>query len=145
MFCLAKKIVGNQDTVSDIVQEVFIDFYEMLNCGNEIHYPGRWLYRATTNKCIDNLRKQKKFQGLQSLKDKEAELSDQEDRAAMINLALSKLEPREKILAVLYSEGFSYKEIAAATGIKSSSVGKMLSRTLKKIENEFTKQRYELY
>ncbi len=48
------------------------------------------------------------------------------------------------MLAVLYSEGLSYKELAQATGINLSSVGKMLSRTLKKLGEELKDQGYEL-
>jgi DNA-directed RNA polymerase specialized sigma24 family protein len=39
-------------------------------------------------------------------------------------------------LLTLYSEDFSYKEIAEITGIKFSSVGKTLARALKKLQNE---------
>jgi len=46
---------------------------------------------------------------------------------------------------VLYSEGLSYREISDATGIKSSSIGKTLSRTLEKLEKELINQKYELY
>ena len=63
----------------------------------------------------------------------------------VISLAVSKLNSQEKILATVYSEGLSYKEIAEVTGIKFSSIGKMLSRTLKKMEKELKNQRYDLY
>jgi RNA polymerase sigma-70 factor (ECF subfamily) len=60
-------------------------------------------------------------------------------------MALVKLKPRDRMLAVLYSEGLSYKEMAEATGIRFASVGKLLSRTLEKIEMNFKDQGYELY
>jgi len=63
----------------------------------------------------------------------------------IILIAFSKLKPEEKLLATVYSEGLSYKEISEVTGIKFSSVGKTLSRTLKKMEIELKKQKYELY
>ncbi len=140
-------MVGDSDDVSDIVQEVFIYLFDKLKNGNVIHHPKSWLYRATFNKCVDNLRTQKRFQNIESLGDDNIEDDQLEKREikSAINFAISKLKPQEKILAVLYSEGLSYKEIAEASGIKFSSIGKMLSRTLKKLEKEFKNQQYELY
>ena len=146
MFRVATNMVGDTDDVSDIVQEIFIDFFNKLNNGSIIHHPKSWLYRATINKCIDNQRNRKRFQNLESLGDKiEHELTENQELKDAMNLALSKLRPKEKILADFYSEGLSYKEIAEITGIKFSSIGKTLSRTLKKIEKELKNQRYELY
>jgi RNA polymerase sigma-70 factor (ECF subfamily) len=140
-------MVGDSEDVSDIIQEVFIDFFNKTNAGSLIHYPKSWLYRATVNKCIDNLRNRKRFQNLESLGEFKSEsglVENQELKDAII-LAISRLKPQEKILATVYSEGLSYKEIAEVTGIKFSSIGKMLSRTLKKMEKELKNQRYELY
>jgi len=147
MHRVAKRMVNDSDVVSDIVQDVFIYLYEKLNNGTEILYPKSWLYRATSNKCVDFLKRQKRFQNSDILKnhttdDKSNELKEMK---AIVSDALSKLKPQEKALAVFYSEGLSYKEIAEATGIKFSSIGKKLSRTLKKLENELKDQRHELY
>ena len=144
---VAVKMIGDCDAVSDIIQEVFVNLYYKLNNGSEIRYPKSWLYRATCNKCIDSLRKQKRFQSIDFAKDLESgdEATEKQEEKATIFQAVSKLKPKEKSLAILYSEGLSYKEIAAATGIRITSIGKFLSRTLKKIKNELKNQRYELY
>ena len=147
MFRVAKKMVGNCDDASDIVQEVFIYLYDKLNRGSEVQHPRSWLYRATTNKCYDNLRSQKHFQNIESVRNikNEDEIQDVQEMKAAIQFVLSKLNPQERALAVLYSEGLSYKELAESTGIKFTSVGKMLSRTLKKLGKEFKNQEYALY
>ena len=49
MYYVAVKIVGNRSEVKDIVQEVFIGFFEKLQNGNEIRNPRGWLYRTTCN------------------------------------------------------------------------------------------------
>jgi RNA polymerase sigma factor (sigma-70 family) len=147
MHRVAIKMVGNIDDVPDIVQEIFIDFFNKTTNGSIIHNPKSWLYKATINKCIDKLRKRVKFQPLDSLtsiKSEEVTIECQELKAAM-GLAISKLKPQEKVLAVFYSEGLSYKELAEVTGIKYSSIGKVISRTLRKIEKELRNQHYELY
>ena len=71
--------------------------------------------------------------------------NDINEMKTVILQALSKLNPQEKALAVLYSEGLSYQEMASVTGIKFSSIGKTLSRTLIKLEQELKKHRYEMY
>jgi RNA polymerase sigma-70 factor (ECF subfamily) len=147
MFRVATRMVENSEDVADIIQEIFIDFFNKTSNGNIIQHPKSWLYRATINKCIDNHRNRKRFKDLESICDYnfESGLVENREMKDAIILAISKLKPREKILATVYSEGLSYKEIAEVTGIKFTSIGKMLSRTLKKMEKELKSQRYELY
>jgi len=142
MYRVAVKMIGNNDVVRDIVQEVFIHLYEKRNDSMVInHYPG-WLYRATYNKCIDYLKQQSKFSNLEVLDNKacEEESFDKQKAKAMIRRALKTLNTKEQFLAVLYSEGLSYKEMSEATGIHLGSIGKTLSRTLKKLEKELMEE-----
>jgi len=147
IFRVAQKMVGNRDNASDIVQEVFIYLFDRIKNGSEILHLNTWLYRATINKSIDCLRKQKRFQPIESLKESiiDEELIERQETTAIVNKAISKLKPHEKIIVVLYSEGLSYKEIAEASGVKFSSIGKTLSRALEKLEIELKDQHYELY
>lgn len=147
MYRVASRMVGNSEDVSDILQEIFIDFFNKTSNGNIIHHPKSWLFRATVNKCIDNQRSRKRFQNLDSLAEIKSEggTSENQEMKDAISLAISKLKPQEIILATAYSEGLSYKEMAEATGIRFSSIGKMLSRMLKKLEKELKNQRYDLY
>jgi len=147
MFRVASKMVYDSDAVSDIVQEVFIYFFDKVNRGEEVRYPKSWLYRATYNKCIDYWRDKKRFETVELLENcRVEEMSvDQSEMKVNLNQAIDKLKPQEKFLVVLYSEGLSYKEIAEVAEIKFSSVGKTLSRVLKKIESELKNQYNELY
>jgi RNA polymerase sigma factor (sigma-70 family) len=147
MFRVATRMVGDKEDASDIIQEIFIDFFNKTNNGNTISYPKSWLYRATINKCIDNKRTKKRFQDIESVSgfNYESETAENQETKNAISLAISKLKPQEKILINVYSEGLSYKEIAEVTGINFSSIGKMLSRILKKMGKELKKQRYDLY
>lgn len=144
---LATKMVDDGDIADDVVQEVFIYLFGKLSKGIQIQYPKSWLYRATMNKCIDQLKNQKRFQPIESISEKtvEEEEIEKHEMKATLNSVLSKLKPKERMLAILYSEGLSYKDLAEATGIKFSSIGKMLSRTLRKMEVELKKANYELY
>jgi RNA polymerase sigma-70 factor (ECF subfamily) len=147
LYRVAKKMIGDGNAVSDIIQDVFIDLFYKLNNGSEIRNPKGWLYRATFNKCIDSLRKQKRFQPIGSAEDISAESDSTEnhDLKMAMETTLARLKPRDRMLAVLYSEGLSYKEMAEATGIRFASIGRLLSRTLEKMEKDFKNQGYELY
>ncbi|WP_372640944.1 RNA polymerase sigma factor [Ancylomarina sp.] len=147
MFRVARKMVYDGDVVSDIVQEVFIYFFDKVNRGEKVRYPKSWLYRATYNKCIDYWREKKRFETIDLIEASRIEDEDNDNSAAKaaLNLALDRLKPDERFLVVLYSEGLSYKEMAEVTEIKITSVGKTLSRILKKIEIELKCQCDELY
>jgi len=147
LFRVAMKMVGNSDSARDIVHDVFVQFYNRETEGHLILYPSSWLYRVVINKCMDFHKHAAKFQTIMLSDHESADDTDdlKEHRITMVQAALSSLNPHERALMVLYSEGMSYKEIAESTGMRFSSVGKTLSRTLEKLENELKKQKYELY
>jgi RNA polymerase sigma-70 factor (ECF subfamily) len=68
-----------------------------------------------------------------------------QQRDATLNQAIAKLKPQEMKLVILYSEGYSYKEIAQMADINFSSVGKTLSRTLHKLKEILKRLDYEMY
>jgi RNA polymerase sigma-70 factor, ECF subfamily len=141
------KMVGNSDSARDIVHDVFVQYYNREIEGHQILYPSSWLYRVVINKCIDFLKHAAKFQTISPSDDEKVDDPDdmKEQRITMVQAALSSLNLNEKALMVLYSEGLSYREIAESSGIRFTSVGKTLARTLEKLENELKKQKYELY
>jgi RNA polymerase sigma-70 factor (ECF subfamily) len=57
-----------------------------------------------------------------------------QDEASDILNAIAHLNEKEQTLVILYSEGYSYKEIAEMTGRNLPSIGKTLSRIMDKIK-----------
>lgn len=143
---VATKLLGTSNVVSDIIQEVFISLYERRKDAVIIKQPAAWLYRATYYKCIDFLKQQNRFSELAVLSEAIDESQSFEQQEVYSNLlrALNTLKDNERLLAVLYSEGLSYKELADATGIHPNSIGKTLSRTLRKLEKELKKEYNEM-
>ena len=144
---LAIRMVDDRESASDIVQEVFTALYEKLAGGYVLLYLNTWLYRVTINKCTDHLNRQKRYRPLEEVKDVPTEeiLPERAEKEQFVQKALSRLKPTERALLVLYSEGFSYKEISDSTGIRFSSVGKTLARSLVKMEEQLKYQGYEMY
>jgi RNA polymerase sigma factor (sigma-70 family) len=147
IFNVVHKMVPDKDDASDLVQEVFINLYQSLKNSAKIEYPRSWLYKVTVNRCIDFARKKPKYEKIELCSNLKEEDNSPEinEKETIIRLAMAKLKKDESVLAILYSEGLSYKEIAEITGLRFSSVGKTLSRTLKKLGNEIKKFEYELY
>lgn len=140
-------MVGDKECASDILQDVFISLFEKTKGGTVIIYLNTWLYKSTLNNCLDKLNRQKRFKTLEDLP--EASITndsiEKNEKSAILRKALSTLEPKEKALLIMYSEGFTYKEISDSTGIRFTSVGKTLARTLDKMENRLKANRNELY
>jgi len=128
MHRVAFKMIGDKDDASDIVQDVFIDCFQKLRNGLVLDNAKSWLYKVTYIKCIDHFRRQQRLHEIKLMKDIEIDdkQNDNQEMKTVIKKALSKLNPQEKVLAGLYSEGLSYKEMESATGIKFSSIGKTL-------------------
>jgi len=146
LYRVAQKMVGNHADVADIVQEAFIDLFNSTRNGAPVLHPKSWLYRVTMNKSIDHLRKNNRNLYLEQTQDVQlATKEENNDERELIRNAMVCLKPRERMLVVLYSEGLTYNEMAEATGIRISSIGKMLSRALKKIEKVLKNQQYDLY
>lgn len=146
-FRIATKMMGQCEEVHDIVQDVFIAYYHKMQNGSVVEEPGAWLYRATLNKCVDSFRKRNirttQITGPEALLD-EARPEGGEVKV-LLQMSIARLKVVDRKLVTLYSEGFSYKEMAAITGIKYSSIGKMLSRALDRLKVELKKNGYELF
>ena len=62
-------------------------------------------------------------------------LLDEDGRVRMLRQALQRLPARERLLLALRAQDLSYREIAAATGIRLSSVGRLLARAVERCEH----------
>ena len=147
MFHLAMKMTHDENVANDVVQEVFIYFFEKSQNEHRVTHPQSWLVRATTNKCIDYLKYKEKFTQLNEANQQTTDGNSYEINQSkqLLKQAISRLKPLEMKIIFLYSEDYSYKEIAQIAKINFSSVGKTLSRTLQKLKVILKKMNYEMY
>ena len=139
VYRLAYKFLNNKENAADISQEVFLSLYNQLNKKKEIRNISSWLYKVTSNQCMSFFNNNKTIN--EQLNEKKISIESQKEGNPEISEALKKMKAQDKILLTLYSEDFSYKEIAEITGIKFSSIGKTLSRALNKLKNEIELQK----
>ncbi len=150
LYSVALNITNDKDAAADIVQEVFVSFFQKSKKRVSIKKPNSWLMKATINKSIDYSKRQKKQSQIAPFEDNQmdnnqVDILEKEQEREIIQKALAKLKDKERIIALLYGEGMSYKEISDISGVKLSSVGKTLSRALDKLEITLKKINNELY
>ena len=132
LFRIATKMLQDPESAKDVVQDVFTAYYFAMNNEKVIRDTKNWLVRSTINKGIDYKRKTARTVAMESPQP-ESDVTPNDEASDILN-AIAHLGEKEQTLVVLYSEGYSYKEIAEMTGRNFHSVGKTLSRTLDKIK-----------
>ena len=139
LFRIATKMLRDTDAARDVVHDVFMAYYFVLDNKKVVNDSKNWLIRCTINKGVDFLRKNKKIVSDETVAKENITSQNIDNQLDVISISslISKLDPKEQSLVVLYSEGYSYKEIAEITGINFNSVGKTLSRILEKLRKDY--------
>lgn len=137
LFRIATKMLFDSEDAKDVVHDVFIAYYLTLNNKINITDTKSWLIRCTINRSVDFKRKKSKAIRTDDLTHEISDISfeNNSDKSDMLNL-IQKLNTREQTLVVLYSEGYSYKEMAEITEVKFTSVGKTLERIIAKLKKQ---------
>ena len=132
LFRIATKMLQDPEVAKDVVQDVFTAYYFAMSNEKVIRDTKNWLVRSTINKGIDYKRKAARTVTMEKPLPETGEQTL--DEASNILNAIAHLNEKEQTLVVLYSEGYSYKEIAEMTGRNLPSIGKTLSRIMEKIK-----------
>lgn len=146
----ALNILQNEQDAEEITQDVFVEAYNKAHTFKGESQVSTWLYRITTNKCIDHIRskkRKKRFALLTQLfHDSGEPISDASDfvhpgvvaenkeKAAVLYKAIEQLPETQKV-AFLLSEtgGLNYGEISEILGTSVSSIESLLFRARKNL------------
>jgi RNA polymerase sigma-70 factor (ECF subfamily) len=142
VFGLCLAIVQDRPQAEDLSQEVFASAFAALGGFRGEASARTWLLKIARNRCIDHLRKRKRWSGLDDDGDPD-EIAEEVSlpntilsRRSDIELALVGLEEVERALIVLrFSHGLDYEELAAAFGLKSGTTRMRVSRALGKMRD----------
>lgn len=139
LFRIATKMLRDSDAARDVVHDVFMAYYFVFNDKKVIKDAKNWLIRCTINKGVDFLRKNKRIISDKTVAKQSITSQTIDSQLDLISISslISKLNAKDQSLVVLYSEGYSYKEIAEITGLNFNSVGKTLSRILEKLRRDY--------
>jgi RNA polymerase sigma factor (sigma-70 family) len=144
---ILQRMLGDHGRAEDLASETFLKLYRQpLASDSESNVPG-WLYRTATNLGIDAMRaatRRSRFEQAaaqeQSGNRKAENGFDQallSQRQARVRAVLADLRPLQAQLLLLRASGHSYKELAAALGIETGSVGTLLVRAEKAFEQRY--------
>ena len=146
IYSLALRMVGNPEDAADLTQEAFLSAWRNLE-----HFQGEaafstWLYRLTSNACIDFLRREKRKRSagtVLSLDDTEdgssldlpdydsdphRQLEQSEVQQAIADGMAALSEEHRKVLALRAISGLSYAEIADILGLEEGTVKSRIAR-----------------
>ena len=146
VYNLAYRMTGNPDDAADLTQEAFLNAWKGLARFQGHASFSTWLYRLTSNACIDFLRREKRrislsmtLEGGEDEEDRQAQLPDRrysperelekKEAGAMLRRGLASLAPDYREILILRElEGLSYAEIAQTLELEEGTVKSRLAR-----------------
>jgi RNA polymerase sigma-70 factor (ECF subfamily) len=128
---------GDEATAADVTQQVFLKLFTRIRQFQGESEFTTWLYRLTTNACVDEQRRRRRVQQF----GEGFELSEpgaggaQEESVAKaevrrsVERAVAALKPKLRVVMLLkYFEEMSYEEIAGVLGLSKGTVASRLNR-----------------
>jgi len=145
VYNLCRKMVRNPDEARDLAQEAFVKTFAALERYNPVYAFSSWLFKITSNLCIDHIRKQRMrllsidepLEGadggmLRELTDPRRQpdqASEDSELREAIRCAVERLPEHYRIVLVLrHQEQLSYEEIAASLDIPLGTVKARIHR-----------------
>ena len=134
-------LLGNPHAAQDAVQHAFIKVCD-LGFPIRLDPPAlkSWLFRATHNAAIDQIRGEKRRTALHESAALDAAPADppapggDPDRRQIVFDCLRQLAPGEQeVLLLRLQEGLPYKTISETTGLPSGTVGRLLHDAVRKL------------
>lgn len=145
VFSICLRMVRNRDLAADLSQESFIKVFSMLERYNPAYAFSSWLFKITSNLCIDHLRRRRvqtfamddPIDGEKGEIQRQYESSDpnphellvQNEKMARLNEAIDRLPDHYRIMLILrHQENLSYEEIATTLEIPLGTVKARIHR-----------------
>lgn len=149
VYNLALRMVGDRDDAFDMTQEAFIKAYGSLSSFRGDSKFSVWIYRITTNVCLDFLRSKSRKQQVSltvSDDDEDAQLdipdpSSDPEQQLMQKISMQSVEEglktlpdkQRQILVMRELGGMSYAEIGAALSLEEGTVKSRIFRARKRL------------
>ena len=135
------RFAGDADLAEDAAQEAFVRLAERPPPRDE--NLRAWLFTVATRIAIDQVRARRRRDDLLDAgpvapalgepPDSPDEALDRTRIRRHVRAALDTLDEKERTVLLMREEGFAHKEIAAAVGTTTKSVGTMIARALRKL------------
>jgi len=141
---IAQRIVRDADEAEDVAQDVFISFYRKHQA--DAGYAPAWLYAASAHTALNAIRSRARRGRRETIHAVERDVvvdpaaaAESAETRDEVRAALAHLDERSASLLALRYSGLTYEEIAAALGLRRSSIGTLLARAEAAFREEVTK------
>ncbi|RED42681.1 RNA polymerase sigma-70 factor (ECF subfamily) [Winogradskyella eximia] len=153
VFATCISFVPNKEDAEDIAQDVFVEVYNSIHKFKGDSKLSTWIYRITTNKCLEFIRKKstkKRFAFLQSITgnaipmDKTDYFTEMNHPGILLEnkelnstlfMAINRLPESQSVIFTLHKvDGKSYQEVAEITNKSLSSVESVMFRAKKNLQ-----------
>ena len=137
----------NEDEVADLFQETLINMWKGITNNNanmleaERDAQKAWVYRVSLNTCISWDRQKKKHPTVSLTMDVNL-FSDTDSRTRQVDMLherISRLQPFDRAIILLWLEDISYDEIADIMGISAKNVSVRLVRIREELKRNNTR------
>ena len=151
VFTLALRFTKNREDAEEVSQDIFVKAYRALADFRGASKFSTWLYTIVNTTCITFLRKkrlethsldnEKVFEAADSVDSgMRANLVEQKSRVAMVNKAISLLNPDDaEIITLFYKGEQTLEEIAAVLGIEPNTAKVRLHRARTRLKEKMEK------
>jgi RNA polymerase sigma-70 factor (ECF subfamily) len=147
--------IPNKEDAEDVAQEVFLEVFKSISKFKSNAKLSTWIYKITTNKCLEFIRKKKtkkRFAFMQTLSADDLPIAmtpyfveinhpgillENKEKTALIFKAIDTLPAQQKVIFTLAKiDGKRYQEIVEITGKSLSSVESVLFRAKKNLQKK---------
>jgi RNA polymerase sigma-70 factor, ECF subfamily len=142
LFAVALRLLGSRADAEDAVQRALLQCYTSASSYRPAWAVSTWLYRILTNVCVDELRRRATraaYDGAE--RSAVAARGRAPGEGIDLSRALARV-PREArvLLALRYTDGLSYEELAQVRGISVNTVKSQLARGKALLRDELAKR-----
>lgn len=144
IFRLAYRMAGDATQAEDLTQDAFIRAFDRLADYRGDAPFGAWLHRVAVSVILSALRKRKRVQSIESLRDDLEPLgaaapAADHDLKRRLATAVDGLDDPHRMVFVMHDmEGFTHQEIAAAMDTPVGTAKARLSRARRKLRDALT-------
>lgn len=137
MVRFAARSAGNMAIGEEIVQEALMELYKELRSGRRVEHPRAWVMRVIRRRIWKQFSAHKderlEHEPLETLNESPGNERALHD-AGELSLLLHHLTQREADAVLLRAAGLGYSEIGKELGLAAGTVGALLSRALRKMQ-----------
>ena len=146
VFRYLRRLVGSRLVAEDILQETFLTLHLQMEDGLEVDNPRAWLFHVATNvarnKHRDAVRAAIREERYLAIPNRVVDIHNRLENQEAVRRVLTNLSPRMRQALLLFSEGFSYREIAQIAEIEATHVGTLLQRAREAFKQLFEEQQH---